>query len=92
MRWALRRQGSSVPRIAVFGLATAEAPAVGACYRRMHYLGARLAESARQDLERLKWFLWHGNVFQALKTGDGLELDLDSESINSDQRKALEGG
>jgi len=47
-----------------------------------------------KDLERLKWYLWHGNVFQALKELEGLELDLESASFESkDQttRKVLRG-
>jgi hypothetical protein len=47
-----------------------------------------------KDLERLKWYLWHGNVFQALKELEGLELDLESASFESkDQttRKVLKG-
>ncbi len=37
--------------------------------------GLRLRASARwaaeviEELERLKWLLWHGNVFRALQTG-----------------------
>jgi len=34
------------------------------------------AEASRQ-LERLKWFLWHGNVFRALQVIEGLTIDLD---------------
>ena len=48
-----------------------------------------LAESVLDELERLKWFLWHGNVFQALQTVEGLELDLDAEGASLDQRKLL---
>jgi len=29
-----------------------------------------------RELERLKWFLWHGNVFQALQIVEDLEDDL----------------
>jgi hypothetical protein len=29
-----------------------------------------------RELERLKWFLWHGNVFRALETIEGLADDL----------------
>jgi two-component system, NtrC family, sensor kinase len=31
-------------------------------------LGERLRRSKLDDLERLKWLLWHGNVFRALQT------------------------
>lgn len=29
------------------------------------------------QLERIKWYLWHGNVFRALQIGEDLEEDLD---------------
>jgi len=31
-----------------------------------------------KDLERIKWYLWHGNVFQALNELQSLEMDLDA--------------
>ena len=30
------------------------------------------------DLERVKWYLWHGNVFRALQVLDDIQMDLDS--------------
>ena len=47
-----------------------------------------------QDLESLKWYLWHGNVFEALQELQGLELDLDGaafETKNETARKLLKG-
>jgi hypothetical protein len=44
---------------------------------------------AERDLERLKWFLWHGNVFRALRLVGELELDLDVEGASPEQRKLL---
>src|SRR5664279_341529 len=41
---------------------------------------ARLITGVREDLGRLKWFLWHGNVFRALTTVDGLIGDLEIAS------------
>lgn len=38
------------------------------------------------DLERVKWYLWHGNVFRTLQMLDGLLLDLD---IYEDARPAI---
>ena len=38
---------------------------------------AKLITEVREDLPRLKWFLWHGNVFRALTTVDGLIGDLE---------------
>ena len=40
-------------------------------------------------MERLKWFLWHGNVFRALQVVDDLEIDLDVEHATPEQRKLL---
>ncbi len=40
-----------------------------------------------QELERLKWYLWHGNVFLALQTITLLQLDADCGDDSSEQRK-----
>src|SRR5712691_5071417 len=48
-----------------------------------------LAKAVLDELERLKWFLWHGNVYRALETIDGLEFDLDLEGAGLEQRKLL---
>jgi hypothetical protein len=48
-----------------------------------------LATQLAEELERLKWFLWHGNVFRALQVVEGLEFDLDTEDAGSEQRKLL---
>src|ERR1019366_1510727 len=34
-------------------------------------------EKLEQDLERIKWHLWHGNTFRALQIGEDLEEDLE---------------
>jgi hypothetical protein len=34
-------------------------------------------EELEHQLEQIKWYLWHGNVFQALQTGETLEEDLE---------------
>ena len=47
-----------------------------------------------KDLERIKWYLWHGNVFQALSELQSLEMDLDAaafESKNENSQKLLKG-
>src|SRR5262249_89991 len=47
-----------------------------------------------KDLESLKWYLWHGNVFQALKKLEGLEMDVESaafETRHQTARKLLKG-
>jgi len=46
------------------------------------------AEASRQ-LERLKWFLWHGNVFRALQVVADLEMDLDVEDAGLGQRELV---
>src|SRR5712691_906500 len=40
-----------------------------------------------EELERLKWYLWHGNVFLALQTIDYVQLDVDNENPSPEQRK-----
>jgi len=37
-----------------------------------------LRDPVMRDLERLKWYLWHGNVFKALQVGQSVEMDLDA--------------
>jgi hypothetical protein len=34
-------------------------------------------EELERQLERIKWYLWHGNTFHALQIGEGLEDDLE---------------
>ena len=48
-----------------------------------------LATEVAKELERLKWLLWHGNVFRALQTIQDLEMDLDVECAAPEQRKLL---
>ncbi len=48
-----------------------------------------LAKTVLDELERLKWFLWHGNVYRGLDTIDGLEFDLDVEGAGPEQRKLV---
>jgi hypothetical protein len=38
----------------------------------------KLVSEVRADLRRLKWFLWHGNVFRALTTIEGITIDLET--------------
>jgi hypothetical protein len=47
-----------------------------------------------KQLESIKWYLWHGNVFQALHRLQDLEMDLDAaafDSKNPTLRKLLKG-
>jgi len=49
----------------------------------------KLAAEVIEELDRLKWLLWHGNVFRALQTVQDLEFGLDVENANQEQRKLL---
>lgn len=51
-----------------------------------------LREPALKVLESIKWYLWHGNAYEALQHLDTLEMDLDvadEESKDSTTRKLL---
>ncbi|MBI3304236.1 MAG: hypothetical protein HYZ72_19400 [Deltaproteobacteria bacterium] len=53
---------------------------------------AELAAEAEQELERIKHYLWHGNVFRALEEIEGLEMDLDGvEEPDVATQKLLKG-
>jgi hypothetical protein len=42
-----------------------------------------LREPVVRDLERLKWYLWHGNVYKALQVVQSVEMDLDTAVATS---------
>ena len=47
-----------------------------------------------KQLESIKWYLWHGNTFQALNKLQDLEMDLDAATFHSNKeaiRKLLKG-
>ncbi len=46
-----------------------------------------VAAEVGKQLTRLKWFLWHGNVFRALQIIADLDLDLDVEEPSDSQLK-----
>ena len=48
-----------------------------------------LASEIADQLQRLKWLLWHGNVFRALQTVGDLEIDLDVEDASPEQTTLL---
>ena len=49
-----------------------------------------MLEELEHQLERMKWYLWHGNVFRALQIGEDLEEDLEpSEEKNVSIQKML---
>ena len=37
-------------------------------------------EKFEEELERVKWFLWHSNVYKALQVLEWLELDIDAQA------------
>jgi hypothetical protein len=43
-----------------------------------------LRETVVRDLERLKWCLWHGNVYRALQVVESVEMDLDIAAATGD--------
>ena len=49
-----------------------------------------LRPSVRKDLESLQWYLWHGKVFQALQTLDGLQMDVESAAFETKDENRLE--
>ena len=46
-------------------------------------------ESALKQLESIKWYLWHGNVFKALRQIDHPETDLEGEVITGASSEKL---
>ena len=48
-----------------------------------------LAGQITAQLERLKWFCWHGNVFRALQTIDDILFDLDITEPSPEQARLL---
>jgi len=46
-----------------------------------------LTTDLAEELERLKWYLWHGNVFLAQQTITYLQLDADCGDTSLEQRK-----
>jgi hypothetical protein len=42
-----------------------------------------------KELERVKWFLWHGNVVRALDTLEGIEGELDFLPHDGESRRKL---
>jgi hypothetical protein len=102
-RGLTRRQLLGLATLTTAGLAAASvgvpeakaAPKPGAQYEPLedfkhdegedHY---ELRPGVLKDLERIKWHLWHGNVFQALKELQGLEMDLDAAAFETKDEHA----
>ena len=51
---------------------------------------ADLAGEIGTQLQRLKWFCWHGNVFRALQTIDDLIFDLDITGPSPERARLLQ--
>jgi hypothetical protein len=47
-----------------------------------------LREDVVRELERLKWFLWHGNIYKALQVVQSVEMDLDTAVAHSSDATA----
>jgi hypothetical protein len=52
--------------------------------------GSELRERAIKELERIKWFLWHGNTFRALQTVSWLHMDIDADEPTEKHKKLLQ--
>ncbi|MGH3601124.1 MAG: ISKra4 family transposase [Pseudonocardiaceae bacterium] len=52
-------------------------------------VATKLISQVRDDLARLKWFLWHGNVFRALTTVKGIIIDLETLQPSDEPSKLL---
>jgi hypothetical protein len=57
----------------------------GVCSQESPQVVADLAK----NLERVKWYLWDGNVFRALQVFDTLQMDLETIEESPEQRKLL---
>ena len=49
----------------------------------------KLIGEIHDDLPRLKWFLWHANVFRALQTVEGIIIDLETLQPGDEPSKLL---
>lgn len=52
-------------------------------------VSTKLIAEVHEDLGRLKWLLWHGNVFRALSTIDGIIMDLETLNPTDQPDKLL---
>jgi hypothetical protein len=43
-----------------------------------------------EDLERVKWYLWHGNVYRALAVVESISFYLDPEAKNNKESKLMD--
>jgi Uncharacterised protein family (UPF0236) len=52
--------------------------------------GSASRTSALKQLESIKWYLWHGNVFKALRHIDHLGTDIEDEIITGESAEKLQ--
>jgi hypothetical protein len=52
-------------------------------------MATKLIGGISEDLWRLKWLLWHGNVFNALQTVEGIAIDLETLHPDGQPSKLL---
>jgi hypothetical protein len=52
-------------------------------------VAAKMITQVQSDLARLKWFLWHGNVFRSLQTVDDITIDLETLHPGDEPSKLL---
>lgn len=52
-------------------------------------LSTKGCSNVAEELESLKWHLWHGNVFRALEITESLSFDLDPEAKNNNEAKLI---
>ncbi|MGI9284294.1 MAG: ISKra4 family transposase [Pseudomonadales bacterium] len=48
-----------------------------------------IAADARRQLDRIKWYLWHGNVFRTLQTIEYLQMDIENIEESEARSKLL---
>ncbi len=52
-------------------------------------VATKLIAEVRDDLARMKWFLWHGNVFRALQTIEDIIINLETLQPGDEPSKLL---
>lgn len=73
----------------VKGLVAKPASKVASKKRQQDEVAETTSEEVTAALERVKWFLWHGNVFSALQVLQDIEFDLESLTSRSPEAQKL---
>jgi hypothetical protein len=79
--------GNAAPLLDTMRLTTMTQSAKGLPEKMGEEETVPLRDEVVRQLERSKWFLWHGNVFQALKVLTTIHLDLELASWERDDGK-----